>query len=283
MKTDYFIVKIAINEEYQDLAMSVLMDYDFAGVEQNYDELIVSFTTESYCNINIDELIAEIKEILPETQLNSVEKISDRNWNEEWEKHVQPVIVSEQIAITPTHHSDNIDAQIKIIIDPKMSFGTGHHNTTRLMCKLMEKINFKDKKWIDVGTGTGVLAILAAKLGAEYIYAFDNNEWSVENAVENIEKNAVSDKIKIELEDIENVEFDDYDGVAANIFLNLVIPSLKKFKMGILKRNGDLLISGIMIYDEQQVIDEATKAGLVLADKIYEDEWVAFHFRIKDN
>jgi ribosomal protein L11 methyltransferase len=282
LKNDYINVKIKILEENHDLVMAIFQDYDFCGIEEGFDDLTVTFKDFVYENLNIDTLISELKELAPESEVISIDKIGDRNWNEEWESHIQPVFVSDRITITPTHKLNEIKSEIKIIIDPKMSFGTGHHTTTRLVCKLMENLVRQDSNWIDVGTGTGVLAILAVILGAKSVYAFDNNEWSIDNAKENIIKNNVDQKITIDLADIDSSSLDECNGIAANIFLNLAIPSLPKFKKAVEKLDGDILISGIMIYDEHFILDEAQKNGLKLVQKLTEDEWVAFHFKIAE-
>ncbi|MBX3044715.1 MAG: 50S ribosomal protein L11 methyltransferase [Candidatus Kapabacteria bacterium] len=282
VKHDYINIKIKILEEYFDLSMAVFQDYDFCGIEEGIDELTVTFDIAEFEKLDTDDILNSLNELGIESEIISIEKISDKNWNEEWERHVQPVIVSEKIVITPTHHASEFNNEIKIIIDPKMSFGTGHHTTTRLMCKLMENLVMPGSDWIDVGTGTGVLAILASKLGAKSIYAFDNNEWSIENAVENIEKNNVKSNISLELADIDSSNLYDTNGIAANIFLNLAVPSLEKFKKSIEKHDGDLLISGIMIYDEKILLKEAEKHNLKLINKLTEDEWAAFHFKIGD-
>lgn len=279
MKKEYVNVIIGILEEYFDLSMSVLQDYNFCGIEERSDELIVSFEETEFDKIELDELINELKTFDKTVKLISIEKFSERNWNEEWEKHVLPVIVSDKIIITPTHRASESDAEITIVIDPKMSFGTGHHTTTRLVCKLMDGLVKPHSHWIDAGTGTGVLAILAVKLGAESVYAFDNNEWSINNAQENIIKNEVDGHIRLELADIDSLGLETCDGIAANIFLNLALPSLPKFRQAIEKNDGDLLISGIMVYDEEILLKQAKKDNLILVNKIVEDEWVAFHFK----
>ena len=279
MIKEYVNIKIGILEEYFDLSMSVFQDYNFCGIEERSDELIVSFEETEFNKIDLDELINELKNFDNSVKIISIEKFSERNWNEEWEKHVQPVIVSDRIVITPTHRADESNAEITIVIDPKMSFGTGHHTTTRLVCRLMDGLVKPGSNWIDAGTGTGVLAILAVKLGAEDVYAFDNNEWSIENAKENIIKNNVESQIRLELADIDSIGLENCNGIAANIFLNLALPSLPKFRQAIEKNDGDLLISGIMIYDEEALIQQAKKDNLVLVNKIIDDEWVAFHFK----
>jgi ribosomal protein L11 methyltransferase len=279
LKKDYVNINIAVREEIFDLAMSVFQDYDFCGIEEGTDMLTATFESEIFEKLNMQELLTSLQLYDKSAKIISIDKISDRNWNEEWEKHIEPVIVSPKITITPTHRLQDTNADIKIVIDPKMSFGTGHHTTTRLMCQLMEGVVQAGSNWIDVGTGTGVLAILAVRLGADDVYAFDNNEWSIENALENIGKNNVGSKIILEQADIDSVTLPACNGIAANIFLNLAVPSMKKFRKSIEDKDGDLLVSGIMIYDEKLLLTAAKEAGLKLINTLYDDEWAAFHFK----
>jgi ribosomal protein L11 methyltransferase len=158
-----------------------------------------------------------------------------------------------------------------------MSFGTGQHETTRLVSRLMEKYVQPNQFWIDAGTGTGVLAILAVKLGAKSCYAFDNDIWSVENTLENIALNNVEDKIEVEQVEIDNIELPRADGIVANLFANLIIKNAPKFAKA-LPSSAPLLVSGILVYDKDEVISAAENAGFRFAEIIQEAEWVAIAF-----
>ena len=127
--------------------------------------------------------------MLPENTIYKYSIIEDKNWNEEWESQLQPVTINNFAGIRASFHEPLKNVEHEIIITPKMSFGTGHHATTFLMVEQMEKINFKNKTVLDFGTGTGILAILAEKLGAASVLAIDYDEWSINNALENIEAN----------------------------------------------------------------------------------------------
>lgn len=278
MEADYIIIKIKIQEEKYELVFAALSDFEFLGIEEKKDELAVTFRS-SYWN---DEIMEQVNEALLEYnleyELSVADSIIEKNWNEEWEKHLEPIIVSDRLAITPSWKKNELTHPILIEINPKMSFGTGHHATTRLMCKLLEKNIKAGSKWVDAGTGTGVLAIAAVKLGAKSCFAFDNNKWSVENAAENFELNRCADKIELHELDIDEIKIPECDGIAANLFINLVLPSFPKFNNA-LKPDGNLLISGIMIYDRDAVESEAKKNGFYLDEFVTEDEWIAFNFK----
>jgi len=278
--TQYVNVHFDIQEELFEMAFAYLSTYKIEGIEEKTDEIIVCFNETNWNEDVKDEILEVMKTIDPEIKLTKIEMIADKNWNEEWEKNLPPIIVSPHLAIVPSWKENEIESELKIIINPKMSFGTGHHATTRLVCRLMENLVQKDSFWVDAGTGTGVLAILAIKLGAASSFAFDNNIWSLENAIENVELNHCSEKIKITQEDIHQVLIPDCDGIAANLYTHLLIPSLPKFRNALLKSKGSLVISGVLVYDEKDILDAALKAGFKHVETLYEDEWIAAHFKV---
>jgi len=277
MKTiSYTNVYCHIYEENQDNAVALLSDLNFKGIEQRDDQLIISFATDDW-NAESQSIISKtIQSLQHDAIITSIENLEEKNWNEEYELRVQPVIVSEKIGIAPTWRMNDLDQEIKIEINPKMSFGTGEHATTRLVARMQEKYTCVDESWIDAGTGTGILAIVAEKLGAKSVYAFDNNEWSINNSKENIKLNNCN-KIRIEKADLDNIELQKVDGIVANIFTNLIISSLKRFASA-LEEDGKLICSGIMIYDKDKVIKAAEKNNFRLKDQITEDEWIALVF-----
>ena len=210
--------------------------------------------------------------------------MADRNWNAEWEAHLQPIEISDRLLIVQKNKEITAKpGQIVIEINPKMSFGTGYHATTRLMLKQMEALDLKDKKIIDIGTGTGVLAIAARKLGNNNpIFAFDNNAWSVENAVENIKENNAQD-ITIELLDAEeeliaNLQ-QGYDLILANINKNVIdriLPVIRKYTP-----QATVLLSGILVYDEPWLKKLLKRLSYEIVQTIYEEEWLSSLIRPK--
>ncbi len=223
--------------------------------------------------------MSSIKQAYPHSNIIKEEIIDDKNWNEEWEKNVPIIKVTDKIVIGPSWKIQDIQNEIKIIINPKMSFGTGEHPTTRLCCLLLNKYLFPNEFWIDVGTGTGVLSILAIKLGASKVFAFDNNYWSINNARENFELNQVSNSIDLVEFDIENINLPESDGIVANIFLNLVRNSFPLFSKSLKKDGSKLILSGILSYDKEIVVDLAEQYDFKLIEELTEDEWSAFYFQ----
>lgn len=270
-------ITVSINEEFFELAIAVLMDFTVLGIREDYDKLIITFDYEVWSDQVREELLGSIRAIFPQVKIEKEETISAQNWNEEFEKNVPLIHVSDKISIAPEWKKHESVSELTIIINPKMSFGTGQHETTRLISKLMESYVKPGQFWIDAGTGTGVLAILAVKLGADSCYAFDNNSWSTENAIENVHLNKVEDKVKIEEVDIDDLELPKSDGIVANLYANLIIGNVSKFAQS-LKSGANLLVSGILVYDKDDVISAAESSGFKFCDIIQEAEWVAMAF-----
>lgn len=274
----YISIKYSIPEENQDLFIGLISDLDFTGIEQNFDILTLNFPANYYnekiaekLHLLINKLDFEIKQIGKET-------LEEENWNSNWESTLEPVIISKDLVITPTTRSDDFSKYKYIIkIDPKMSFGTGYHATTRLASKLvLESVN-KNSSWLDAGTGTGVLAILASLMGANNIEAFDIDTWSVENTKENLAINNI-ENVDIYEADLNKIEFGQFDGIIANMFSNLLIDNMIKLSSS-LTENGILICTGILKYDKLNVLKSATSNGLKLCDELNEDEWVAYKFK----
>lgn len=275
---NYIAIKLYVPEEHQDTYIALISDLEFTGIEQVNDELIINFPANYYNEIIKNELFDFSKIIGFDTKLISETEIVEKNWNEEWEKTLEPVIISEDLVISPTSKAGNLSHYKYLIkINPQMSFGTGYHATTRLASKLLINTVNKDEKWVDAGTGTGVLAILASKLGAKSVYAFDIDEWSVNNTIENIELNNI-ENITVSLSDLNTLQLGEYDGIVANIFANILIDNMSKFSDSI-KQDGILICTGILKYDKLKVLEAANKNGFELLEELAEDEWIAYKLR----
>ena len=279
MKNSYINIHLYIPDEFQELVYANIYDLEFSGIEEKFDEIIITFETPKFTPKFKEELLERIGAAYSGFALIKEENIEDKNWNEEWEKNVPVIEINERIAITPSWKSDNVKQALKILINPKMSFGTGDHPTTRLSCRLLEKNLSEGSFWIDVGTGTGVLAILASKLGADRVIAFDNNIWSIENAEENFILNDVQDKIELLENDIDTYIIPNCDGIVANIFLHLAKQAFPKFRDALKFTNGHLILSGILSYDDEIILESAKKYGFELIELLHEEEWSGYHFK----
>lgn len=271
-------VLFSIKEEQFDTALAVFGSYNIQGIEEGHDRLLVCFRSEDWKMSVQSEIMDELQSYGIQCTIISSETIEQRNWNEEWEKSLEPVFINDRIAITPSWHADSVGHEICIVVDPKMSFGTGYHPTTRMTTRLLEEYVQPQSSWIDAGTGTGVLAIAAAKLGAQNVLAFDYDEWSVENSRENIDRNAVDGVVDILHADIFTLDLPLADGIAANMYRNVLIPSYPKLRAALRSPDSPLIISGILSYDEDELRKEAEDIGFVHTRTEREDEWLAMVF-----
>jgi ribosomal protein L11 methyltransferase len=202
--------------------------------------------------------------------------IEHQNWNHVWESHFEPVSINDQLHIlAPFHPKDKYQGLI-IEIEPKMSFGTGHHQTTFLMCEEITSLSLDGKKVLDMGSGTGVLAILAEKCGAKEILAIDIESWSVENCEENTKRNKCS-KIISKLGDIIDINGQYFDVIIANINKNVLLAHLPSYSK-CLNTNGILLLSGFFETDAEDLISAAFEENLVLHSKKIKDGWAMLFF-----
>ncbi len=277
----YVFVYLYAREENFDKVVALLTVYPILGIEERDDELIVSFNESDWSKIDQTEFLQFLRSADSEIKILKIEDVQEKNWNEEWEKNITSVVVSKRVGIVPSWRIGETGSEIEIIIDPKMSFGTGHHSTTRLMCRLAEKLVKPGSFWIDVGTGTGVLAILAKKLGAKEVLAIDNNAWSIENAFENFRLNSILDDIDLIELDIDAVpSLPESDGIFANLNLEIILRNLNKFYNSISNTDGNLLVSGILKYDLDECNSKIISAGFDVQEILYDEEWVALHLKV---
>ena len=243
---------------------------------QEYDEGVK-------CYINSEELDkSKIKLILDEisNQINleySYTIMPQINWNEEWEKNFQPIEINSKCLIRAEFHKNYDSYEDEIIINPKMSFGTGHHETTYLMINQIYNLELNSKSVLDVGSGTGILSILSSKHGAKKILAIDNDDWAYKNSIENSRLNKIEniEFVKGEIEDIEHKSF---DVILANINRNIILNDLSKYYK-YLNTNGDLLISGFLESDVNVINECALKNEFSLLNKKNKGKWYMIHLK----
>lgn len=203
------------------------------------------------------------------------EDVEQTNWNQEWEKNFNPIVVDDNCAVRAPFH-DKFDVEYDIVIEPKMSFGTGHHETTHMMIQHILQNNFKDKSVLDMGCGTGVLAILAEMKGAKQIDAIDIDNWCYVNSLENVERNNCSN-ITVYEGDAALLIDKKYDVIIANINRNILLQDIKQYAQ-CLNENGTLFLSGFYSEDIPLIEEECKLNGLKLAKKIERNNWVAVKF-----
>ena len=226
----------------------------------------------------LPELIDKIQ-ILNSSEFDinyKVSEIPQVNWNAEWEKNFNPIEVNGECALrAPFHPPFNV--KYEIVIEPKMSFGTGHHETTFMMLQFILENNFKGKTVMDMGCGTAVLAILAEMKGAENIDAVDIDEWCYENSVENVERNHCK-CIAVHQGDASFFEDKKYEIIIANINRNILLQDMKIYGES-LQVNGELFLSGFYKEDLDLISETCTKLGLTFVENKEHNNWIAAKFR----
>ena len=197
------------------------------------------------------------------------------NWNKEWEKNFNPIQVDNLVSIRAPFHK-NPSLKFDIVIEPKMSFGTGHHETTHMMIQHLLALDLENKKVLDMGCGTGILAIFAEKKGAQPIDAIDIDNWCYQNSLENIQRNGCNHITVLE-GDSSLLKQKKYDIIIANINRNILISDMKTYTE-CLNKNGILLLSGFYKEDVIIIENEVTKHGLSFENLLQKNNWVALKF-----
>lgn len=260
-----------VDKNQIEIISALLMNIGFEGLEETENSLQAYIATSVYNGEALKELAQQMAFSYTEQDLAA------QNWNASWESNFEPVQVADFVAIRAHFHAPIKSVQHELIITPKMSFGTGHHATTYMMIDAMQQINFTHKKVFDFGTGTGVLAILAEKLGATHILAIDNDDWSIENSRENIVGNHCQ---HIQLKKMEHPNVQEcFDVILANINKNVLleyIPILRKQ----LSPNGILLMSGLLAEDETAIHQLAVAQGLQLTQAFSRAQWIALQYTV---
>lgn len=205
--------------------------------------------------------------------------IKRQNWNQLWESNFQPVIVGMDCVIKAPFHTIPFQAKYEIIIEPKMSFGTGHHDTTYMMVEELLTLDVHSKALLDMGCGTGILAILAAKMGAASVIGIDIDDWSIENSIENINKNNTP-SINVTKGDIDTLLNRTFSIILANINKNVLLKHLPQYARSILP-SGNLLLSGFFDSDTDELIRAAESLGFVLLNKKTRNNWALIHLTKK--
>jgi ribosomal protein L11 methyltransferase len=279
MDQNYLELNISIPDGYQEIFISELMDLDFDGFEQ-YDDHILAYIPSSKFNDVSRETIGMLIASQPvPCRLISEKVYQPQNWNENWEKTIEPIEVG-QFYIRPTWKPiDTPDGLILLEIDPKMAFGTGYHETTRCMLRMLPSVITKDCSVLDVGTGTGVLAIAALKLGAASAFGFDVDEWSYDNAMENAFLNGVSDKFEVKEGSFDTVPTGfTYTVVLANVNRNMLLGTSSQITT-LVSDGGTLVLSGLLDVDEENILQNEDYSRLHLISRIQENEWICLRFQ----
>ncbi len=259
----------------------LIAELGYAGFESfvETDNGVIAYIQKEEHSENILEGIYALKN--KEFIINyTVNEIPQVNWNEEWEKNFNPILIENTVYIRAPFHDKIENISQDIVIEPKMSFGTGHHETTHMMVKhlltLAKENKIKCRTVLDMGCGTGVLAILAERLGAKKLDAIDIDNWCYLNSIENVERNNCT-KIEVYEGDASLLLNKKYDIIIANINRNILLNDMQTY-LNILQENGTLLLSGFYQEDIPTIDKEASKTGLNLHSIEEMNNWVALRY-----
>jgi ribosomal protein L11 methyltransferase len=254
-----------------DMLIAMLSGSGYDGFEETKHELLAYIEDSKF-----DE--EELKDIAGEYGIAfRTEIIPPQNWNALWESNFEPVIINDFCTIRAHFHNIEVRTAYDIVITPKMSFGTGHHATTQLMMLQMKDMDLTAKSVLDFGTGTGVLAILAEMLGAAHVLAIDNDDWCIENAGENVERNHCKN-IGVQKGSLEDMPFGKTDIILANINRHILLQYMTTLYQR-LTHEGIILMSGLLADDKDIMLGSAADAGFQFCNLTEQGGWISLMFK----
>ena len=259
----------------REILVAKLFQFGFEGFSEK-DELLQAYIeegkfSEKDFNVLLDEFRKEGMKVQYRFHITP-----EQNWNEEWEKKFEPVLIKEKVLIRAPFHDPGEDLECTLVIEPKMSFGTGHHYSTRLMIEEMMNLELASLSVLDMGCGTGVLGIYACHRGARRVLGVDNDQWAFENAIENVEQNSAG-AMEVRLGDAGSLGEECFDVVLANITRNILVRDMTIYAAHLV-RGGNLLISGILSEDVLYVLNAAYASGLEHTGTKEDCNWILLTF-----
>jgi len=274
---NFFAYKIFCQPFDLDMISGIMWDFDITGLLEDDDHITIFISGSS--TTKEGDILNALKKLQNQKLIESfrIEKelLEDKNWNELWEKSREVIRVSDRIVIKPTFKEYSAEPyEIVLTIDPKMSFGTGEHQTTKLILKLLEKYVKRGMKVLDVGSGTGILAIASVKLGASRAVAVDFDEICLENCKENCQINGVNNSVEVVTGEIDVVKEDEFDLILANIQKNVLLDIAEKIKLK-LNKNGVVILSGLLESDKSAIEKKYHSLGFTTELIETMDEWIA--------
>ena len=268
-------IKLKYISPFADIVIAMLNEIGFESYHEETDG-VKAYIQTSYLIRNIlDDVLDEISE-LTELSVN-INEVKQENWNAEWERNYRPVIINDQCVIRAPFHDAFPDMGMDIIIMPKMSFGTGHHATTELMINEMLLLDFTEASVLDMGSGTGVLSILASKLGAEHLVGIDIDNWAFENAKDNAVLNNIVN-VKFIHGDVKHIYQGRYDFILANINRNIILSDLDIY-VGAMNDAANIIMSGFLEDDIPLILDKTKQLGLEIVASKNKEKWQMIRLR----
>jgi ribosomal protein L11 methyltransferase len=275
MPKEYIAIHIPVSKaETREILVAQMSEAGFEGFEESHSGLTGYIRAEDFNKAALRKILA------PWGQDYSLSTLAERNWNAEWEAGFSPVRIGNFCSIRAEFHPPDTGVRFDLVITPKMSFGTGHHATTHLMIQAMEQHEFSGREVFDFGTGTGILAILAEKMGASRVLAIDNDPWSIENAKENIDRNNCSKILILNAQEASPGDF--FHIILANINRNVILDSFDQIRQH-LSPAGVILLSGLLKGDAEIVLQKAQSFNFQLVTEYEKDGWICLKMRNHQN
>lgn len=273
---NYIEVQLELQSEFTEILMAELAEVGFESFVETDEGLSAYIPEEDFNETALQALIAKYSDMT--AIAGSWKSLERKNWNEEWEKSYEPIEVGKEIRVRATFHEPDPDFTYDLLIQPKMSFGTGHHETTWLVMNEQLSLPHADLSIMDVGCGTGILAILASKLGATSLLGFDIDEWAVENTVENFKMNGLGEEAEVFKGTINEVPSEKmFGGILANINRNILLDEIPKYVQHLLP-GGWLVTSGFYEMDQADIERCAEESGLKKLRSNTRNQWATVVF-----
>lgn len=263
------------NRDFADIVMANLAELGFESFVDTEAGIAAYIRENLFHKSMVDEVLKKLSNDKTSI-ISTTTYIEEQNWNALWESNFEPITVEKFCRIRAPFHQPETGYKFEIVIEPKMSFGTGHHQTTWLMVRELFNVDVSEKRVLDMGCGTGILAIVAEKLGAKSLFAVDIDSWAVENTIENIARNNCS-KINVDQGDVEKIKGSAYDIILANINFNVLMSDICEYAK-CLEKDGILLVSGILINDIEAITRMAKSHGFALISDQLLKEWALLKF-----
>ncbi|MHA6249815.1 50S ribosomal protein L11 methyltransferase [Pontibacter sp. CAU 1760] len=273
---DFIEVTLKVNADFADILTAELGAIGFDTFLETEDGFSAYTEEGQFSEEELKETLQRYAHLVDVAY--TVQKIERQNWNEEWERNFEPLFIGGQVSVRASFHVKPEQAKYDIVINPKMSFGTGHHETTTLMIENQLTLDHQGKRVLDMGCGTGILAIMAGELGALEIVAVEIEDWTVENARENAEQNNYGG-IDVRLGGAETIAGEKpFDIILANINRNVLLEDMSAYK-AVLQSEGWLLLSGFYAEDLPAIQEKAESLGLQYQSHRTKNNWVSALFK----
>lgn len=274
---EYKIVEFKNTQQNNDVLIALLNDLQFDSYDEtNENELKAYISKELF---NLEELTHLIHSLpLFENIEFEISDLENKNWNDEWEKNFEPIVIGDKCVVRAPFHPKT-EAEFELVIEPRMAFGTGHHATTEMMLKFMLSMDFENKQVLDFGCGTGILSLLAEMKGAKLVDANDIEEPAYLNTIDNAQLNNCT-KINALFGDVKILPNQKYNIILANVTTLTIQENLKQLDL-LLASNGEILLSGILEEQKETIIELCKTFNYQKINELQQDKWIALHYSKK--